>query len=141
DSMSVSGEPGDFKIAGTPVPFTVAQGASTAISVAFSPTAAFARLATLLIDGNGFDEPQFVALSGNGLAQADIAVGLSASTNRLKNGSDLTYTITVNNNGPTPAPDVVMNDALPAGMSFVSSKTNQGSCGATTAIVTCNLGT
>jgi hypothetical protein len=66
---------------------TVSQGANTAVSVAFSPTAAFPRLATLLIEGNAFDAPVFVPLSGNGLAQADLAVGLTASTNRVKNGS------------------------------------------------------
>ena len=58
---------------------------------------------------------------------------------------DLTYTISVKNGGPTSAPSVVMNDALPAGTAFVSGKTTQGNCLApapgTTGIVTCNLGT
>jgi uncharacterized repeat protein (TIGR01451 family) len=145
NKFSVSGAPNDFKVSAPPTPFPVAPGASTAISVAFEPTATFARLGTLLIDGNLFDAPQTVALSGNGLAQSDIAVAMSASDTRVKNGGNLTYTISVNNGGPTPAPAVVMTDALPADLTFASVKSTQGSCltpaPGFTGTVTCNLGT
>jgi uncharacterized repeat protein (TIGR01451 family) len=146
NGFSVSGAASaDFKIAATPTPFTVSPGSSTAVSVAFDPTAGFARLATLLIDDDAFQAPQFVTFSGNGLVQADIAVGLGASASSVHNKKDLTYTISVKNGGPTSAPAVVMNDALPAGAVFVSSKTSQGTCltpgPGTTGTVTCNLGT
>jgi uncharacterized repeat protein (TIGR01451 family) len=145
NSLSLSGASADFKISAPPTPFTIAQGTSASISVAFDPTAAFARLATLLIDGNSFNAPQIVALSGNGLAQADIAAAIGADSNRVKNGGNLTYTISVRNIGPTLAPDVVMTDSLPSDMTFVSSKASQGTCSTpapgTTGAVTCNLGT
>jgi uncharacterized repeat protein (TIGR01451 family) len=146
DSLSLSGAAaGDFKVSAPSTPFTVSPGASNVFSVAFDPITGFARLATLLINGNAFAAPQAVALSGNGLVQADIAVGLSASPTSVHDKKDLTYTVSVQNDGPTSAPAVVMNDALPAGTVFVSGKTSQGNCVASapgaTGIVTCNLGT
>ena len=119
NGFSVSGAAAaDFKISAPSTPFTVSPGSSTTLSVAFDPTTGFARLATLLINGNAFAAPQAVALSGNGLVQADIAVGLGASPNAVHEKKDLTYTISVKNGGPTSAPAVVMNDALPAGTDF-----------------------
>ncbi|EIM71695.1 hypothetical protein A3SI_20317, partial [Nitritalea halalkaliphila LW7] len=38
-------------------------------------------------------------------------------------GEAFTYTITVTNNGPSDAQQVVVTDALPAGVSFVSADT------------------
>jgi uncharacterized repeat protein (TIGR01451 family) len=145
NSLSLSGASADFKISAPPTPFTIAPGTTMSISVSFDPTAAFARLATLLIDGNAFSAPQIVALSGNGLAQADIAVAISANDTRVKNGGNLTYTISVRNVGPTLAPDVEVTDPLPSDMTFVSSKTSQGACSTpapgTTGTVTCKFGT
>ncbi|HEX6895383.1 MAG TPA: choice-of-anchor D domain-containing protein [Bryobacteraceae bacterium] len=144
-NLSVSGNAADFTLSSPPLPFSVAPGTSAAISVAFSPTAAFARLATLLVDGNLFDAPQTVALTGNGLAQSDVGIAMSASDTRVKNRGNLTYTISVNNAGPTAAPSVVMTDSLPEGLTFVSVKPSQGSClnpaPGFTGTVTCNLGT
>ena len=144
-NLSVSGNAADFQLSSPPLPFPVAPGTSAAISVAFSPTAAFARLATLLIDGNLFDAPQTVALTGNGLAQSDVGIAMSASDTRVKNRGNLAYTISVNNAGPTTAPSVVMTDSLPEGLTFVSVKPSQGSClnpaPGFTGTVTCNLGT
>jgi uncharacterized repeat protein (TIGR01451 family) len=146
NGFSVSGAAAaDFKVSAPSTPFTVSPGSSTTVNVAFNPTVEFARLATLHIDDDGFQAPQFVALSGNGLVQADIAVGLGASPTPVHDKKDLSYTISVKNGGPTSAPAVVMNDVLPAGTVFVSGKTTQGNCLApapgTTGTVTCNLGT
>jgi uncharacterized repeat protein (TIGR01451 family) len=145
NGLSVSSAANDFKISAPPTPFTIAPGASNVVSVAFSPIAAFGRLANLLIDGNAFSAPQLVSLSGNGTAQSDIAVSLASGVTRVKNRGNLTYTITVNNGGPTAAPAVVVTDVLPSGTTFVSSKTTQGACqtpapGAS-GTLTCNLGT
>ena len=52
----------------------------------------------------------------------------------------LTYTIVVGNNGPDAATQVTLADPLPAGTTFVSVATTQGSCSGG-AIVNCNLGT
>jgi uncharacterized repeat protein (TIGR01451 family) len=136
---------GDFAVSATPMPFTISPGASAAFSASFTPTGGFARLATLLIDDNGFQAPQLVNLTGNGLLQSDIAVSLGASPTPVRNKSNLTYTISVKNGGPSSAPAVVVNDVLPAGTTFASSKTSQGTCltpaPGTNGAVTCNLGT
>jgi len=50
------------------------------------------------------------------------------------------FTITVTNNGPDPADDVVVTDTLPAGVTLDSINTEQGACGGDPVIV-CNLGT
>jgi uncharacterized repeat protein (TIGR01451 family) len=52
----------------------------------------------------------------------------------------LTYSIVVGNNGPDAATQVTLADPLPAGTSFVSVSTSQGSCTGG-ALITCNLGT
>ena len=53
------------------------------------------------------------------LPVADIAILKSGPTNGVA-GSNLTYTITVTNLGPATATNVVVNDRLPAGFTFVS---------------------
>ena len=55
-------------------------------------------------------------------------------------GTVVTYTITVTNDGPSAATDVVATDTLPAGLVFVSATPSQGSCSGQ-ATVTCALGT
>jgi len=52
----------------------------------------------------------------------------------------LTYTIVVGNNGPDAATQVTLADPLPAGTTFVSVATTQGSCTGG-ALISCNLGT
>jgi uncharacterized repeat protein (TIGR01451 family) len=59
----------------------------------------------------------------------------TASTN-----ANVIYTITVTNNGPTGASNVLVADTLPAGTTFVSTTTTQGSCSGTTTVF-CGLGT
>ena len=51
--------------------------------------------------------------------QADLSIAKSAAKT-AQTGKGLTYTITVKNNGPDSAADVLVNDVLPAGTSFVS---------------------
>ncbi len=54
-------------------------------------------------------------------------------------GSNLTYTITVNNAGPNWAAGVTLSDVLPGNAALISAVPSQGSCGGT-ATVTCPLG-
>ena len=54
-------------------------------------------------------------------------------------GNNITYTITVANNGPSGAADVTLADEVPAGNTFVSATPSQGSCVGTTS-VSCALG-
>ncbi|MFG2819837.1 CARDB domain-containing protein [Kitasatospora sp. NPDC048365] len=76
---------------------------------------------------------------------ADLTVAVSASPEPVNNGSNLTYTVTVRNNGPTAAEGVVVTDTVPANGRFVSAATSRGSCvtppvGSTDS-VTCTVGT
>jgi uncharacterized repeat protein (TIGR01451 family) len=65
-------------------------------------------------------------------SQADLALNETASPNPVLTGSNLTYTLTVSNNGPGPAQNVVITDDLPVETAFVSCNvTGSGICGGT----------
>ncbi len=57
---------------------------------------------------------------------ADLALGMTGPTS-TGTGGTVTYTISVTNNGPSPAQTVSVTDATPAGLTFVS---NVGDCAA-----------
>jgi uncharacterized repeat protein (TIGR01451 family) len=61
---------------------------------------------------------------------ADLSVSKTASPNPVTTGDDVTYTVTVTNNGPDPATSVAVTDNLPAETTFVScASTGGGVCG------------
>src|SRR5207302_833510 len=70
--------------------------------------------------------------------QADVGVGITA--NGVFFPQNVSYTITVTNNGPSTATGVTLTDTLAAGLTFVSSTPSQGTCAGTSPII-CNLGT
>ncbi|HEX8201786.1 MAG TPA: Calx-beta domain-containing protein, partial [Isosphaeraceae bacterium] len=53
-------------------------------------------------------------------ATADLALAASGAPSLLEVGQDLTYTLTVTNNGPSNATSVVLVDTLPGGVTFGS---------------------
>ena len=55
-------------------------------------------------------------------------------------GQKLLYTITVSNNGPNPAADVVVTDQLPNEVEFVSVESTQGTCTNAAGTILCTLG-
>ena len=61
------------------------------------------------------------------VAAADLAVTNSAPST-VTSGADLTYVITVMNNGPDTAAGVSIGDTLPTGTTFVSATTTAGTC-------------
>jgi uncharacterized repeat protein (TIGR01451 family) len=65
-----------------------------------------------------------VSASATVSASADLAVGGSGPAT-IAAGNNITYTITLANNGPSDAQNVALTDATPAGATFVSR--NQGS--------------
>ena len=71
---------------------------------------------------------------------ADLQITQETRRTRCVVGGNVTYTLTLRNNGPSPAAGVTVSDALPAGLTHVSTTTTGGTCSGT-ATVTCNLGT
>ena len=72
-------------------------------------------------------------------AQANMSIALKDSPDPLKMGNNLTYTISVRNDGLANATGVKVTDVLPAGTMLLSTSASQGTCSGTTT-VTCALG-
>lgn len=70
---------------------------------------------------------------------ANLGVTLADAPDPVSITSNLTYTVTVTNQGPSRATDIVVVQTLPAGASFVSATVDQGSCVFNGGIVTCTL--
>jgi uncharacterized repeat protein (TIGR01451 family) len=77
---------------------------------------------TALVSAGTFDPngQNNSASASNTVAGADLEVTKVGSPDPVSAGSDLTYTITVSNGGPAIAIAAALNDALPAGLTFVS---------------------
>lgn len=71
---------------------------------------------------------------------ADLQVLKVGSPDRVQVGQQVTYTITVNNQGPDAASAVTLTDLPVGGFTLVSAVSTQGSCSGTSPI-TCALGT
>ncbi len=72
---------------------------------------------------------------------ADVAIVKTATPNPVTEGTPLTYTLAVTNNGPASATNVTVSDTLPSAVTFLSATTTQGSCSQAGGAVTCLLGT
>ena len=76
-----------------------------------------------------------------GANSADLAIVKTAAPNPVTDGTPLTYTLSVTNNGPASATNVTVTDTLPSVVAYLSSNTTQGSCSEAGGTVTCLLGT
>jgi uncharacterized repeat protein (TIGR01451 family) len=131
------------------------------VSLAFNPatvtiTDATSKTATLTLSTSGAtpiaDHPFIVEAQSGSLTHsqsfslkvvsatsADLSIVKTASPNPGQVGVPLSYRLVATNNGPAGATNVTVTDALPAGVTFVSSSATQGACSGTTT-VTCNFG-
>ena len=66
-------------------------------------------------------------LQGPVVATADLMVSQTVDKTSVKQGELLTYFVRVQNLGPQTAPNVVVNDVLPSGVTFVEARNNKGS--------------
>jgi|GEM_PF-2987387 len=71
---------------------------------------------------------------------ADLQLGVVTSQSTLTVGDRLTYTLTVTNQGPSPASGVLLSSQLPAGAILVSATPSQGSTESGVGWVTVRLG-
>ncbi len=74
------------------------------------------------------------------LVHSDLAIAKTDSPDPVRAGEQVTYTITVTNNGPAADTGVVVTDTLPGAFTFVSATPSQGSCSQAGGVVTCTLG-
>lgn len=71
---------------------------------------------------------------------ADLAITKTDAPDPVSVGSNITYTIQVTNNGPSPATGVTVSDTIPAGLTFVSATGPAGvTCMQAAGTITCTL--
>ncbi len=80
------------------------------------------------VDSNLANNTDSVSLTvrAQGAPSIDLAVDKTVDDSTLTAGSNATFTITVTNNGPDAATNIVVGDLLPANLTFVSSVVSQG---------------
>ena len=71
----------------------------------------------------------------------DLAVTKVDTPDPAKLNGQITYTMVVTNNGPDTATQVTAADPLPAGTSFVSVSSTQGTCANNGGLIQCSIGT
>jgi len=71
---------------------------------------------------------------------ANLVITKTDSPDPVLFGQNLTYTVTVVNNGPNTATGVTLTDTLPASVTFVSSTPAAPTCSRSGVTLTCNLG-
>ena len=74
-------------------------------------------------------------------ATADLSLTKTDAPDPVLEGEQITYTLTVHNSGPQSATGVALTDTLPAGVTFDSVTSDQGTCSEASGIVECALGT
>jgi uncharacterized repeat protein (TIGR01451 family) len=75
-----------------------------------------------------------------GANSADMAIVKTGSPNPVTQGTPLTYTLIVTNNGPASVTNVTVTDTLPLALTYLQTTTTQGSCSEAGGTVTCLLG-
>ena len=71
---------------------------------------------------------------------ADLQLSISDSADPVEAGSNMSYTITVTNNGPNSAAQSTLTIFIPEGSTYISAVASQGSCRGVDNIVTCVIG-
>ncbi len=75
------------------------------------------------------------------VTSADLAIAKTASPDTVHPGDQVTYTLSVTNNGPSDSHSVVITDVLPSSLTFVSAGPSAAGCSAIDTQVTCHVGT
>jgi uncharacterized repeat protein (TIGR01451 family) len=122
---------------------TLAPGAGAVVTIQTTPTLAgnFTNSASVTASETDLNPANNTAQTSTLVnPAADLAVAITTTPDPLYVGGTLTYTISVSNLGPSPATGVTVTDTLPAGLTYVSSSSSQGTIGAVGNLVTANVG-
>ena len=128
---------------------TLRNGASATVQVVVQPTmtgtGTLTSTASIRSDQNDPNPQNNTAVQNTTVipaAPADLAIAQVALPDPVALDGQLTDTIPVTNLGPGSATEVIVTDAVPSGVVFVSAKASQGTAGlAADGSVTANLGT
>jgi uncharacterized repeat protein (TIGR01451 family) len=93
-------------------------GGSCSFTVRFAPAKADSFLALLILHSDATNGGS-IELRGTALPNADVGVSVGAP-GHLASGDRFAYSLTVRNDGPSPAQNVVVEDTLPSSVRFVS---------------------
>jgi uncharacterized repeat protein (TIGR01451 family) len=105
----------------------------------FTLTGRFIQVrATLQANDDGVS-PILSDIRIEGGAEADISIDKTAPA-QVTEGDVFSFSLAVKNNGPDDATSATASDTLPAGVTYVSSSTTQGSCSQLGGTVSCSLG-
>ncbi len=74
------------------------------------------------------------------ISLADVSVTQTDSPDPVLTGGNVTYAVTITNQGPDSAAGVILSDSLPAGASFVAATPSQGTASQSGGVVTASLG-
>lgn len=131
-----------FRVAASPQSWTIIGGASTdLLQVDAGGRAATVTPTAVMVDGMGT-----ISYSGIGnvsiidQAGPDIVLDQSHTPEPVPLGQDVEVVLTVTNNGPSAANQVVLTDATPAGLAFVSAAPSQGTVVVAGGTLTADLG-
>src|SRR6185437_7108782 len=127
---------------------TLAAGGSATVTVQVIPTAAGTLNNTTVATTDSGDsstvnnsDSATVTVNAVGAGAVDLSVTKTDAPDPVATGQALTYTVTVTNNSATnAAADTTLTDALPAGVTFVSATSSQGTVSQTGGVITGALG-
>jgi uncharacterized repeat protein (TIGR01451 family) len=117
----------------------VSSGASVVLTINATVNQTGNITNTATVSGEEFDPDKtnnqdIVIINGN--PASDLSIQKTSSPGTIYNGQTTTFTITVFNAGPDNDTGVVVNDLLPAGLTYVSSNASQGSYNSGTGVWT-----
>lgn len=72
--------------------------------------------------------------------RADLVTSKTVSTLRVDGGSPVSYVVTVRNDGPSDARDVVLRDPIPSAIEVLSTTPGAPACVVSAGVLTCELG-
>ncbi len=113
-------------------------------TVTFTPTSGFTGAGSFTYKANDgtTDSNITTAIVNVGVvASADLSVTMTDSPDPAIVGTDITYSITVTNDGPSGTPGVTVTDNLPAGVTFLSASSSPSCVLSGPGTVTCTVGT